>query len=178
MNTKPFLNNVTYKSDNIITYLAGGINNVYPSQAIADDEVQDMYNLCLDYYPSISTRVGRTMFKNPGIRGKKIEYFGVAGLNYLFYIQNGVLKDVDGNAIAQGLTGSNYSHEYYKDGNYEYLILYGDNCEPTRHRLPLSSFNTPEIIPRPTVDGQKVKFEHMCYHKRKNVCSRRRYVIS
>lgn len=65
MFTKPFLNDVSFKSDNVISYLAGGINNVYPSQAISDDEVQDMYNLCIDNYPHVCTRVGRTMFKNP-----------------------------------------------------------------------------------------------------------------
>lgn len=165
MNTKPFLSEVHYKSDNVVGFLAGGINNVYPSQFIADDEVQDMYNLCIDKYPAITTKVGRTMFKNPGVKGSTITYFGVAGLNYIFYIQNGVLKDVDGVSIASGLTGTNYSHVYYKDGNNEYLILYGDNQEPTRHKLPLSSFNTPEIISTPTIDGNKLKFEHMCYHK-------------
>lgn len=165
MNQKPFLNEVTYKSDNVITFLSGGINNVYPSQFIADDEVQDMYNMSIDSYPTLRTRCGRTLFKKPGVSGQKIEYFGVAGLNYLFYIQNGTLKDIDGSAIATGLTGSNYSHVYYKDGNNEYLILYGDNCEPTRHILPLSSFNTPEIVPLPEEEGEKIHFEHMCYHK-------------
>ena len=42
MNTKPFLNGVTYKSDNVINFLSGGINNIYPSQFISDDEVQDI----------------------------------------------------------------------------------------------------------------------------------------
>ena len=165
MNTKPFLNDVTYKSDNVIGFLSGGINNIYPAQFIADDEVQDMYNISLDNYPAASTKVGRTMFKNPGINGETIEYFNVAGLNYLFYIQNHILKDVNGDSIAQGLTGSNWSHVYYKDGNNEYVILYGDNTTPTRHKLPLSSFNTPDTITQPVVSGTTVHFENMCYHK-------------
>ena len=177
MNTKPFLNGVTYKSDNVINFLSGGINNIYPSQFISDDEVQDMYNLSLDKYPALSSKVGRTLFKNPGISGQQIEYFGVAGLNYLFYIQNKTLKDVDGNSIVQNLSGSDFAHVYYKDGNYEYLILYGNDCQPTRHRLPLSSFNTPEIVPRPEVDGHPINFECMCYHKRKNVRSIGRYAL-
>ena len=57
MNQKPFLNEVNYKSDNVVGFLGGGINNTYPSQFIADDEVQDMYNLSLDSYPAIRTRV-------------------------------------------------------------------------------------------------------------------------
>lgn len=65
MNTKPYLNAVHYQSDNVLSFIAGGINNVYPSQFIADDEVQEMENMSLDEYPSLRTRVGRTMFKNP-----------------------------------------------------------------------------------------------------------------
>lgn len=65
LNQKPYLNDVQYKSDNVISFLGGGINNIYPSQFIADDEVQDMHNLSLDNYPAIRTKVGRTMFKNP-----------------------------------------------------------------------------------------------------------------
>ena len=82
-----------------------------------------------------------------GVKGENISYFGVAGLNYLFYIQNGTLKDVDGSSIATGINGSNFSHVYYKDGQSEYMILYGNNMQPTRHKLPLSSYNTPEIVP-------------------------------
>ena len=83
----PYLQDVHTKSNNQINYLSGGINNIYPSQAIADDECQDMYNLCLDKYPAIRTRIGRTMVKNPGLKGNTIKYFGVAGIHYLFYIQ-------------------------------------------------------------------------------------------
>lgn len=163
---KPYLNNVTYKPDNVISFLAGGINNVLPGQFIADDEVQEMNNFSLDKYPALRTSVGRTMFKNPGISGQEIKYFGVAGLNYLFYIQNETLKDVIGNSIATGIAGDNFSHTYYKDGQYEYLILYGENINPIRIKLPLSNQNIPEIIPLPEEDGQTIYFEHMCYHKR------------
>ena len=38
----PYLQDVHTKSNNQINYLSGGINNIYPSQAIADDECQDM----------------------------------------------------------------------------------------------------------------------------------------
>lgn len=70
----------------------------------------------------------------------------------MFYIQGNTLKDVDGSPIATGLTGSNYSHVYYKDGQHEYMILYGDNMKPTRYQLPLSSFNTPEYVPEIVLD--------------------------
>lgn len=100
-----------------------------------------------------------------GIVGEPIYYFGIAGLNYLFYIQNDKLKDPLGTVISQGLTGRDYSHTYYKDGQSEYLILYGDGIQPTRHKLPLSVINTPEIVPRPEEDGKSVEFEHMTYHK-------------
>ena len=69
----PYLQDVHTKSNNQINYLAGGISNVYPAQAIQDDECQDMYNLCLDKYPAIRTRIGRTMVKNPGLKGETIK---------------------------------------------------------------------------------------------------------
>lgn len=145
-----YLNNVNYKSNNQINYLAGGINNIYPPENIADDEVQDMYNMCLDNYPAIRTRIGRTMVRNPGLKGEPIKYFGVAGVKYLFYIQGDQLKDMTGTVIANGITGTKFNHVYYADGNQEYMILYGEGVTPTRHKLPLSSINTPEIVPLPT----------------------------
>ena len=145
-----YLNNVNYKSNNQINYLAGGINNIYPPENIADDEVQDMYNMCLDNYPAIRTRIGRTMVRNPGLKGDPIKYFGVAGVKYLFYIQGNQLKDMTGTVIANGITGTKFNHVYYADGNQEYMILYGEGVTPTRHKLPLSSINTPEIVPLPT----------------------------
>lgn len=145
-----YLNNVNYKSNNQINYLAGGINNIYPPENIADDEVQDMYNMCLDNYPAIRTRIGRTMVRNPGLKGEPIKYFGVAGVKYLFYIQGNQLKDMTGTVIANGITGTKFNHVYYADGNQEYMILYGEGVTPTRHKLPLSSINTPEIVPLPT----------------------------
>ena len=123
MQQLPYLNNVNYKSNNQINYLAGGINNIYPPENIQDDEVQEMYNMCLDNYPAIRTRVGRTMMKNPGLKGNQIKYFGVAGVKYLFYIQGEELKDMAGTVIAQGITGTKFNHVYYADGNSEYMIL-------------------------------------------------------
>ena len=145
-----YLNNVNYKSNNQINYLAGGISNIYPPENIQDDEVQDMYNMCLDNYPAIRTRIGRTMVRNPGLKGDPIKYFGVAGVKYLFYIQGNQLKDMTGTVIANGITGTKFNHVYYADGNQEYMILYGEGVIPTRHKLPLSSINTPEIVPLPT----------------------------
>ena len=40
MQKLPYLNNVNYKSNNQINYLAGGISNIYPPENIQDDEVQ------------------------------------------------------------------------------------------------------------------------------------------
>ena len=162
MQMNPYLQAVHTKSDNIINYLAGGISNIYPSQNIQDDECQDMYNMCLDKYPALSTKIGRTLLRNPGLKGQTIKYFGVAGVNYLFYIQGETLKDMTGAAIATGITGDRFQHVYYADGNNEYLVLYGENVIPTRHKLPLSPLNTPEILTMPT---GVTYFEHMCYHK-------------
>ena len=164
----PYLQDIHTKSNNQINYLAGGISNVYPAQAIQDDECQDMYNLCLDKYPAIRTRIGRTMVKNPGLKGETIKYFGVAGIHYLFYIQGTQLKDMDGTVIANGITGTKFNHVYYADGNQEYMILYGEDVTPTRHKLPLSPMNTPEIVPMPT---DVTSFEHMCYHKKRMIAS-------
>ena len=121
-----YLENIHTKSVNQINYLAGGINNIYPAQNLQDDECQDMYNFCLDKYPALATRIGRTMRKNPGTRGIAIKYFGVAGVRYLFYIQGTQLKDMDGTVIANNITGTRFSHVYYADGNNEYLIIYGE----------------------------------------------------
>lgn len=166
MQTLPYLNNVNYKSNNQINYLAGGISNIYPPENIQDDECQDMYNMCLDNYPAIRTRIGRTMLKNPGLQGEQIKYFGVAGVKYLFYIQGDKLKDMNGTVISNGITGDKFNHVYYADGNSEYMILYGEGVTPTRHKLPLSAINTPEIVPLPKDnDGNDIVFEHMCYHK-------------
>lgn len=162
MQANPYLNNIQVKSNNQINYIAGGINNIYPPQNIQDDECQDMYNMCLDKYPAIRTRIGRTMRANPGSKGEAVKYFGVAGVKYLFYIQGGKLKDMTGTIISSGITGTRFNHIYYADGNNEYLVLYGDGVVPTRHKLPLSSINTPEIMPLPT---GVTSFEHMCYHK-------------
>lgn len=162
MQTNPYLNNIQVKSNNQINYLAGGINNIYPAQNIQDDECQDMYNICLDKYPAARTRIGRTMMSNPGSKGENVKYFGVAGVKYLFYIQGESLKDMTGTVISNGITGTRFNHVYYADGNSEYLILYGDGIVPTRHKLPLSAINTPEIVPLP--EGV-TSFEHMCYHK-------------
>ena len=173
MQTLPYLNNVNYKSNNQINYLAGGINNIYPPENIQDDEVQDMYNMCLDNYPAIRTRVGRTMMKNPGLKGDTIKYFGVAGVKYLFYIQGTQLKDMTGTVIANSITGSKFNHVYYADGNQEYMILYGEGVTPTRHKLPLSAINKPEIVPLPKDDdNQDIVFEHMCYHKNRMMASK------
>ena len=98
-----------------------------------------MYNMCLDNYPAIRTRIGRTMVKNPGLKGETIKYFGVAGIKYLFYIQGTQLKDMQGTVIANDITGTKFNHVYYADGNQEYMILYGEGVTPTRHKLPLSS---------------------------------------
>lgn len=173
MQQNPYLEAVHSKSDNVISYLAGGISNIYPSQFIQDDEAQDMYNMCLDNYPALRTRIGRTMLKNPGLKGEKIKYFGVAGVNYIFYIQGNTLKDMSGTAIATNITGDKFQHVYYADGNNEYLILYGNGTKPTRHKLPLSSVNTPEIMPLPKDnDGNEIIFEHMCYHKNRMMASK------
>lgn len=168
MQKLPYLNNVNYKSNNQINYLAGGISNIYPPENIQDDEVQDMYNMCLDDYPAIRTRIGRTMLQNPGLKGDTIKYFGVAGVKYLFYIQGSQLKDMDGTVVANNITGTKFSHVYYADGNQEYMILYGEGVTATRHKLPLSPLNTPEIVPLPTDCD---KFEHMCYHKNRMMAS-------
>lgn len=168
MQKLPYLNNVNYKSNNQINYLAGGISNIYPPENIQDDEVQDMYNMCLDNYPAIRTRIGRTMLQNPGLKGETIKYFGVAGVKYLFYIQGDKLKDMDGTVIAEQITGTKFNHVYYADGNQEYMILYGEGVTPTRHKLPLSPLNTPEIVPLPSDCD---KFEHMCYHKNRMMAS-------
>lgn len=162
MQENVYLNNVQYKSNNQINYLAGGINNIYPPQNIQDDECQDMYNMCLDKYPSIRTKIGRTLKANPGLKGNAVKYFAVAGVKYLFYIQGTELKDMTGTVISTGITGDKFSHVYYADGNNEYLIIYGKGITPTRHKLPLSAINTPEILPLPT---GVTSFEHMCYHK-------------
>ena len=166
MQTNAYLENVNVKSNNQINYLAGGISNIYPAQNIQDDECQDMYNMCLDFYPAIRTRIGRTMMKNPGLKGEKIKYFGVAGVQYLFYIQGNQLKDMTGAVISEGIEGEKFSHVYYADGNDEYLVIYGENVKPTRHKLPLSAINTPEIMPLPKdKEENDIIFEHMCYHK-------------
>jgi len=163
----PYLENVHTKSNNQINYLAGGINNIYPPQNIQDDECQDMCNMCLDKYPAISTRIGRTMKSNPGLKGNKIKYFGVAGVKYLFYIQGNQLKDMTGTVICT-VTGEKFSHVYYADGNNEYLVLYGKNLVPTRHKLPFSVVNTPENL---TMPSGVTSFEHMCYHKNRMIAS-------
>lgn len=169
MLTNPYLNNIQVKSNNQINYLAGGINNIYPAQNIQDDECQDMYNICLDKYPAARTRIGRTMMSNPGKKGEDVKYFGVAGVKYLFYIQGESLKDMTGTVISNGIKGTRFNHVYYADGNSEYLILYGDGIAPTRHKLPLSAINTPEIVPLP--EGV-TSFEHMCYHKNRMMASK------
>lgn len=108
------------------------------------------------------------MVKNPGLKGEQIKYFGVAGIKYLFYIQGTQLKDMQGTVIANDITGTKFNHVYYADGNQEYMILYGEGVTPTRHKLPLSSLNTPEIVPMPE---ENVIFEHMCYHKNRMIAS-------
>ena len=168
MQTNPYLNNIHIKSNNQINYLAGGINNIYPPQNIQDDECQDMYNMCLDKYPAIRTKIGRTMMSNPGSKGEDVKYFGVAGVKYLFYIQGESLKDMTGTVISNGITGTKFNHVYYADGNSEYLVLYGDGIVPTRHKLPLSALNEPEIMTLP--EGVEA-FEHMCYHKNRMMAS-------
>lgn len=173
MQTNSYLNNVQVKSNNQINYLAGGINNIYPPQNIQDDECQDMYNLCLDCYPAIRTRIGRTMVKNPGSKGTEVKYFAVAGVKYLFYIQGTQLKDMTGTVIANNIQGSKFSHVYYADGNSEYMVLYGEGVIPTRHKLPLSAINTPEILQLPKdSDNNDIVFEHMCYHKNRMIASK------
>lgn len=168
-----YLENIHSKSNNQINYLAGGINNIYPAQNLQDDECQDMYNMCLDFYPAISTKIGRTMRRNPGLLGTPIKYFEVAGDKYIFYIQGTDLKDMTGAVIATGITGNRFSHVYYADGNNEYLILYGDGVTPTRHKLPLSAINTPEVVPLPEdEDHNPIVFEHMCYHKNRMMASK------
>jgi len=169
----PYLQNINYKSNNQISYLAGGISNIYPPQNIQDDEVQDMYNFCLNKYPALCTKIGRTMMANPGLKGDEIKYFGVAGIKYLFYIQGEQLKDMTGTVISQEIVGTKFRHVYYADGNNEYLILYGEGVTPTRHKLPLSAINTPEKMPLPKDDDDKdIVFEHMCYHKNRMIASK------
>ena len=173
MQTNAYLQNVQVKSNNQINYLSGGISNIYPPQAIQDDECQDMYNMCLDNYPAIRTRIGRTMVENPGLKGDTIKYFAVAGIKYLFYIQGTQLKDMEGTVIANDISGTKFNHVYYADGNNEYMILYGEGVTPTRHKLPLSAINTPEIVPLPQdSDGNNIVFEHMCYHKNRMIASK------
>lgn len=162
MQQNTYLNDIHYKSNNQINYLAGGINNIYPPQNIQDDECQDMYNMCLDRYPALRTKIGRTLKANPGLNGTVIKYFEAAADKYLFYIQGTELKDMTGAVISTGITGNKFSHVYYADGNNEYLVLYGDGIVPTRHKLPLSALNKPEILTLPT---GVTSFEHMCYHK-------------
>lgn len=169
MQQNTYLEAIHTKSNNQINYLAGGINNIYPPQNIQDDECQDMYNMCLDKYPAIRTRIGRTMMKNPGLKGIEVKHFGVAGVKYLFYIQGTQLKDMTGAVIANGIEGNKISHVYYADGNSEYMVLYGEGIAPTRHKLPLSAINTPEILPLPT---GVTYFEHMCYHKNRMIASK------
>ena len=75
MQQNSYLQNVQVKSNNQINYLAGGISNIYPPQCIQDDECQDMYNMCLDKYPAIATKVGRTMMKNPRTKRRQNKVF-------------------------------------------------------------------------------------------------------
>lgn len=75
---------------------------------------------------------------------------------------------MDGTVIANGITGTKFNHVYYADGNQEYMILYGEGVTPTRHKLPLSPLNTPEIMPLPE---DVTAFEHMCYHKNRMMAS-------
>lgn len=168
MQQNAYLQNIQVKSNNQINYLAGGISTAYPPQNIQDDECQDMYNFCLDKYPAARTKIGRTMMRNPGLKGEDIKYFAVAGIKYLFYIQGDKLKDMTGAVIAQGIQGTKFNHVYYADGNNEYLVLYGDDVVATRHKLPLSSQNTPEVLNLPT---GVTHFEHMCYHKNRMIAS-------
>lgn len=173
MQTNSYLENIQVKSNNQINYLAGGINNIYPSQNIQDDECQDMYNMCLDFYPALRSRIGRTMMSNPGQKGLAVKYFNVAGVKYLFYIQGTQLKDMTGAVISDNIQGTKFSHVYYADGNNEYLVLYGQGVTPTRHKLPLSAINTPEIMPLPKdKNGNDIIFEHMCYHKNRMIASK------
>lgn len=65
MQPNTYLNDIHYKSNNQVSYLSGGINNIYPPQFIQDDECQDMYNMCLDKYPALCTKIGRTLKANP-----------------------------------------------------------------------------------------------------------------
>ncbi len=110
--------------------------------------------------------------KNPGLKGQTIKYFGVAGIKYLFYIQGNQLKDMLGRVISEGIEGTKFRHVYYSDGNDEYMILYGEGVTPTRHKLPLSPLNTPEIVPLPKEEEQDIIFEHMCYHKNRMIASK------
>lgn len=177
MREKSYFNAIHYQSDNVITTLAGGINNVVPPEFIGDDEAQEMENLSLDKYPAICTKIGRTYFRNPGIYGKEIKYFGSAGLNYLFYIQESdeqnqndatvkyVLKDISGQRIYKELTGTRFKHAYYKDGNNEYLIIYGEGQQALRFKLPLTDMETPTTFNFPEEDGVAVVPENMVYHK-------------
>lgn len=75
MQPNAYLNNIHYKSEDQINYLAGGINNIYPPQNIQDDECQDMYNMCLDKYPAIRTCIGRTLKANPRFKRNGCKVF-------------------------------------------------------------------------------------------------------
>ena len=110
-----------------------------------------MYNMCLDNYPAIRTRIGRTMVQNPGLKGEEIKYFGVAGVKYLFYIQGTQLKDMAGTVIANDITRTKIRHVFYADGNQKYMILYGEGVTPSIHKLPFSAINNPKIVPIPKV---------------------------
>lgn len=170
MQYNAYLNDVTYKSDNQILTLSGGLNDKYPPQFIDDNQAQSILNFCMDKFPAARTRVGRT-FK-AGIRynnaliptSPKPDYFGIAKSNEMFYIYNGGLYTIDGSQIATGIgqSGDKYKTLCYEDGNHEYLIIYGKGINPTRHLLPLSSLNTPEQL---TMPSGVTYFEHMCYHK-------------
>lgn len=165
MFSKPYINRVNYQSDSQLITCSGGINNVYPPEFIDDSECQDMYNFCLDSYPALQTKVGRRMLKNPGIAGTTINYFGVAGLNYLFYIQNKILKNVDGAEINSSINGSDFKHTYYKDGVSEYMILYGKGTKPIRFKLPFSSVNEAQYITLKDINGAEFEPDCMTYHK-------------
>lgn len=65
---------------------------------------------------------------------------------------------MQGTIIANNIVGNKFNHVYYADGNNEYMILYGDGVTPTRHKLPLSSLNTPEIVPLPKDNDKKILF--------------------
>jgi hypothetical protein len=162
---KPFLNKVNYQSDSQVITCGGGINNVYSPEFIQDSECQDMYNFTLDDYPIVRTKVGRTMLRNPGSKGQEITYFGVTGLNYLFYIQNGILKNADGATIHSNLSPTYNKNTYYKDGNNEYLILYSSEARAKRITLPFSSEKETEDIKIKDINGDEFYPKCMTYHK-------------